>query len=372
MKPKQIFGSPWVRLPLAVALCCVSLMALVWHSGWEPRRQVRSGQVFAGEARGGKGAPPAEAVKRWLVGNLSGLGVAAALALILGWSGGLLLVFLPVRSALIQTWDTERQSADAALRSSELRYRQLFEGSQDGILIADAETGVIEDVNPALLNLLGCARKRLVGSRLWEIGRFKDSHAGRSAFEELRQAGYVRCEDLPLETRDGRLILVEFVSSVYAGQSGKVIQWNLRDVTRRRHLEMARSKLAAIVESSDDAIIGKDLTGRIVSWNLAAERLFGYRAGEMVGQSVNRIIPPDLESEELILLDRVRHGEGLDHFETARVARDGRRIPISLTISPICDGGGTIVGASTIAPESETRRSAINCDRDVSPLASKP
>jgi PAS domain S-box-containing protein len=136
-------------------------------------------------------------------------------------------------------------------------------------------------------------------------------------------------------------------------------------VSEHELLEETRAKLAAaIVESSDDAIIGKDLNGRIISWNPAAERLFGYRAAEAIGQPINLIIPPDLQTEELIILDRLRHGEPIDHFETVRVARDGRRIPVSLTISTIRDAAGAIVGASKIARDITERNEAEAKRRD--------
>jgi PAS domain S-box-containing protein len=136
-------------------------------------------------------------------------------------------------------------------------------------------------------------------------------------------------------------------------------QDGIRDITERKHLEEARAKLAAaIVESSDDAIIGKDLNGIIISWNAAAERLFGYRAAEVIGRPISLIIPPDLQAEELILLDRLRHGEPLEHFETVRIAGDGRRIPICLTISPIRGAAGAIIGASTIARDITDRKRA--------------
>ena len=199
---------------------------------------------------------------RWLAANLSGLGISASVALVLGWSGSLLLVFFPVRSAMTHAWAAKRRAVDSVLRSSEMQ---------------------------------------------------------------------------------------------------------------RRQLEEARGKLAAIVESSDDAIISKDLNGIIVSWNAAAERLFGYRAGEVIGESINRIIPPDLLSEELIILDRLCHGEPIDHFETARVARDGRRIPVSLTTSPVRDAGGAIIGAATIARDITERKRAeakrVEYDRELVALS---
>ena len=107
--------------------------------------------------------------------------------------------------------------------------------------------------------------------------------------------------------------------------------------------------LSAIVESSEDAIIAKDLSGTILAWNASAERMYGYSAREMVGKSIDTIIPSDRPTELTDITARIRHGEGIQHFETVRVAKDGRRLDVSLTVSPIKDGSGAIVGASTIA-----------------------
>ena len=122
-----------------------------------------------------------------------------------------------------------------------------------------------------------------------------------------------------------------------------------RDITDRKRLERDARHCAAIVESSDDAIVSKSLDGTIVSWNRGAERLFGYTAAEIVGKPIRLIIPPDRQAEEDYVLDRVRHGEVVEHFETIRVRKDGTTVPISLTVSPIRSAGGTIVGASKIA-----------------------
>jgi PAS domain S-box-containing protein len=116
-----------------------------------------------------------------------------------------------------------------------------------------------------------------------------------------------------------------------------------------RDSDVVRARLAAIVDSSDDAIVSKTLDGVITSWNLAAERLFGYSAAEAVGQHIFLIIPDDHRAEEDQVLARLRQGEKIDHFETVRQAKDGRRIAISLTVSPIRDARGTIVGASKVA-----------------------
>ena len=147
------------------------------------------------------------------------------------------------------------------LVSSETRYRRLFEASQDGILILDSATGAIVDVNPYLADLLGFSRAEILGKKLWEIGSFRDVEASRTAFEELQRKEYIRYEDLPLESKDGRTISVEFVSNAYRANNHKVIQCNIRNITDRKRIAEITSRLAAIVESSDDAIISVTLGG---------------------------------------------------------------------------------------------------------------
>jgi PAS domain S-box-containing protein len=117
-------------------------------------------------------------------------------------------------------------------------------------------------------------------------------------------------------------------------------------------------RLAAIVESSDDAIVSKDLSGVVLSWNQAAERMFGYTAEEMIGSSIRRIIPDDRQSEEDKVLASIRAGRRVDHFETVRKGRDGRLVPISLTVSPIVDASGVVIGASKIARDISDRKRA--------------
>ncbi len=129
---------------------------------------------------------------------------------------------------------TERKQTEEALKISETRYRRLFETAQDGILILDADTGQISDVNPFLVEMLGYSHEDFLGKKLWEIGAFKDIEASKAAFLELQSKGYVRYKDLPLETRDGRQVAVEFVSNVYLVNHHKVIQCNIRNVTERK------------------------------------------------------------------------------------------------------------------------------------------
>src|SRR5437764_111790 len=117
-----------------------------------------------------------------------------------------------------------------------------------------------------------------------------------------------------------------------------------------------RGRLAAIVESSDDAILSKNLQGIIVSWNGAAERLFGYTAEEMVGQSIRKIIPPELQAEEDEIMARIRAGHRVDHIETMRLRKNGTRFEVSITVSPLKDPSGRIVGASKIARDITPQR----------------
>ena len=216
---------------------------------------------------------------RRLTENLAGLGIAAGFAFMLGWIGSYLLVLRPVRTLvkssarlaagdlstrtglahrgdelgqLTRTFDqmaqalehreAERQSADHALKASEMRYRRLFETAQDGILILNADTGQIDDVNPFLTDMLGYTREQLLGNKLWEIGPFKDTKASKAEFRELQREAYVRYEDLPLETSAGKSINVEFVSNVYQVNGGKVIQCNIRDITKRKQAEAKRKE----------------------------------------------------------------------------------------------------------------------------------
>ena len=137
-----------------------------------------------------------------------------------------------------------RSSLELALEASELRYRRLFETAQDGILILDANTGKIIDVNPFLLDLLEYPFESMIGLRLWEIGQFKDIAANQAAFEALQSNEYIRYENLPLRTKTGKEIQVEFVSNVYFVGSGKVIQCNIRDISARAELQAA-SKIHA-------------------------------------------------------------------------------------------------------------------------------
>ncbi len=130
------------------------------------------------------------------------------------------------------------------------------------------------------------------------------------------------------------------------------------DITERKTEEEASARLAAIVSSSNDAIVGKDLNSLVTSWNAGAEKMFGYRAGEIIGRPITLLIPAEREAEELLIIERIKRGESVEHFETQRVARDGHLIDISVTVSPIKDKRGRIVGASKVARDITERKRA--------------
>jgi len=248
--------------------------------------------------------------------------------------------------------------AEQALRASELSYRRLFEAAQDGILILEVETGRITDVNPFLVKLLGFSRGEMVGQTVGELSPFKDIVTNQAMLERLQKDGYVRYEDLPLKTKDGQDIAVEFVSNVYQAGEKRVIQCNIRDITKRKQAEMTSNLLAAIVAASDDAIIGKDLNSTITSWNRGAEKIFGYTAAEMVGCSILGLIPPDRQKEENLILGSILRGESLEHFETLRQTKDGRLIDVSITASPIKDAAGKAIGVSKTVRDISARKKA--------------
>jgi len=211
----------------------------------------------------------------------------------------------------------------------------------------------------------------MVGKTVGELSPFKDSVSNQAMLERLQKDGYVRYENLPLEARDGRHIAVEFVSNVYQAGDKKVIQCNIRNITERMEAEVQATvretserqraetiliRLEAIVESSDDAIIGTDRDSRILSWNKGAVKIFGYAASEMVGTSKMRLVPADRQDEEGQMMEKINRGESMNHFETLRQTRDGRLIDVSITASPIKDANGMIIGMSTVARDITERR----------------
>jgi PAS domain S-box-containing protein len=256
-----------------------------------------------------------------------------------------------------RTKQAETRTAQA-LHASELSYRRLFEAAKDGILILNGHTGRIDDVNPFLFKLLGFSRCEMIGKTIGELSPFNDIEPNKVMLERLQKDGYVRYENLPLETKDGRHVAVEFISNVYQAGDDKVIQCDVRDITERKRLESLSNQLAAIVASSDDAIFSRGLDGTIMTSNAAAERLFGYEPEELIGRNIAIILPESSKTEETAILAKLRKGEGIRHFETTRIKKDGTSIPVSLTISPMKDDSGNLMGFSNIVRDITERKKA--------------
>jgi two-component system cell cycle sensor histidine kinase/response regulator CckA len=179
-----------------------------------------------------------------------------------------------------------RVQAIQALRDSETRYRRLFEAAKDGILILDFKSGQIVDVNPFLIEMLGYTHSEFVGKKLWEIGPFKDIPASRSAFRELQTKKIIRYDDLPLETKDGRKINVEFVSNVYPVDGSQVVQCNIRDITERAQaaaaLKISEAHHRSVFEGAVHGIYRGTLDGRFLDVNPALVAMLGYSSAEEV------------------------------------------------------------------------------------------
>jgi PAS domain S-box-containing protein len=234
-----------------------------------------------------------------------------------------------------------------------------LEATADGIVAIDERGGIIS-WNAKFLELWVIPQdlislREAQRIRAWIARQLKGSEEYLNRIAEI-EASAEKSADL-LELQDGRQI--ERYSepiSIEGAAVGRV--WSFRDVTVRTQADLVSRRLAAIVDNSDDAIVGKDLSSIITSWNQGAQRIFGYTAEEMIGTSIKRLIPADRQDEEDKILARLRRGERVDHFETIRVTKDGRELHVSLTISPIKDAGGNVVGASKIARDITDRKLA--------------
>ena len=264
---------------------------------------------------------------------------------------------------------TNRKQAEDKLKISEIRYRRLFETAHDGVLLLDPGTRKIIDANPFMTELLGYPHNELVGKELFQIGLLKDEAASQEMFAKLTKKHEVRYEDLPLKSQTGRLQEVEVVANLYQEAGHSVIQCNIRDITERKQAEIHSVRLAAIVESSDDAIIGMDMKGNVTDWNKGAEKIFGYSASEMVGYSITRLIPASRSNEEEKILRKIRSGISVEHFETQRQTKDGRLIDVSVTASPIRQKNGKIAGVSKVARDTTQQRHAEAAQRRIALLA---
>jgi len=238
--------------------------------------------------------------------------------------------------------EIERKRVQHDLEASEIRYRRLFESAKDGILILDAETGKVVDVNPFMIELLGYSHEMFLGKALWEIGFFKDIVASKEAFFELQRKGYARYEDIPMETKEGRKIDVEFVTNVYRVDRTSVIQCNIRDITERKRAEESLMLQNAALQSAANAIVITDRTGKIISVNQAFIHLTGYSQEEVIGNKPN-ILKSGSHTDSFfqnlwktILSGEVWKGE----IENRR--KDGSLYTEEMTITPVRQAQGKI------------------------------
>ena len=248
------------------------------------------------------------------------------------------------------------ETIDAAL----LRLAAIIESSQAAIYSSDLD-GRITSWNAAAEQLFGYPAGAAIGQRLAMIVPPEQQAEEAELFRRILGGEGVEHYETVRRRLDGSLVDVSLTASPIRDRSGAIVGVSkiARDISEQRRLERNGRLLAAIVESSDDAIISKDTTGTIMSWNRGAERLFGYAAEEMIGRSIRTIIPADRQSEEDEVLRRVGRGETVDHFETVRCRKDGSLVTISLTVSPVRNKDGRIVGASKIARDiTEAKRSA--------------
>jgi PAS domain S-box-containing protein len=250
---------------------------------------------------------------------------------------------------------TAQKRAEEELRTSEAWYRVTLSSIGDAVIATDAR-GRVTFMNTRAEELTGWAQSEAVGKLLPEtfdiVNEVTRKKVENPVDKVLEHGGVVGLANhTVLRHRRG----LEFAIDDSAAPIRNTLQQLMgvvlvfHDVTEARKAELAQRSLAAIVESSDDAIISKSLDGIITSWNKSAERIFGYTAEEAIGKHITLIIPPERHNEEPQILARLRRGERVDHYETIRMTRDGRRLNISVTISPIRDSEGHIVGASKIA-----------------------
>jgi PAS domain S-box-containing protein len=253
---------------------------------------------------------------------------------------------------------------DTASRDCEPQFRQLLEALPAAVYTIDAE-GRITYFNEAAADLWGCrpelGKSEWCGSwRLyWPDGR-PMRHDECPMAVALKEGRPIHGAEAAAERPDGTRVPFLAFPTPLRDRSGALTGAvnTLIDITERKRSEQFEQRLAAIVEFSDDAIVSKDLDGIIKTWNLGAERLFGYTAEEVIGKPITLLIPLDRHDEESDILSRLRRGERIDHYETVRRRKDGSLVEVSLTVSPLRNAEGRIIGAAKIARDITARRQA--------------
>jgi two-component system sensor histidine kinase UhpB len=255
----------------------------------------------------------------------------------------------------------EHRRAEETLQHAELKYRDIFENAVEGIFQATPDGRFIA-ANPAMARMLGYESPLELITHRVDIERQQYVEPERRAeFQRLiQEQGIVEGFELQVYRKDGSKIWTSENVRLVCDENGTPLHYEgtVENITERKRAEEGRAWMAAIVESSDDAIIGQTSDGTIVSWNSGAERIYGYSPDEVRGRSISRLVPPDSSDELHRLYEKVRYGESIHHYETVRVRKDGELMNVSLTISPVRDGAGIIVGISTIARDITERKRA--------------
>ena len=242
---------------------------------------------------------------------------------------------------------------------------RVVESSDDAIVSKDLNS-IIRSWNRAAERMFGYTAAEAIGQSIRMIIPADRQGEEDMVLARIRAGEGITHFDTIRQRKDGTLIPISLTVSPIHDDAGRVIGASkiARDISDRKEAAVAAHQLAAVVESSDDAIVTKDLTSTITSWNAAAERIFGYTAGEAIGQSVRMLIPKELQNEEDIVLAKIRAGEKVDHYETTRQHKDGRRLSISLTVSPIRNDKGEIIGASKVARDVTERSRLLTVARE--------
>jgi PAS domain S-box-containing protein len=263
-----------------------------------------------------------------------------------------------LRSAAFQNAQSillARRRAEDALRKQSEWLRTTLSSIGDAVICTDAD-GQVMFMNGMAESLTGWPQADAIGQPLPEIFRIVDQ-ATRHPIEDpvtpaLREGSVVRRVEHPvLIARDRTERVIDDSAAPIRDDSGTAVGVVLvfRDIAEREQAEVVRARLASIVESSQDAIVSKTLDGVILTWNAGAERLFGYTLAEAVGRPITFLIPPERQGEEREILAKIGRGEPVEHFDTERLTKQGRKVAISLTVSPVRDGAGRVIGASKIA-----------------------
>jgi len=263
----------------------------------------------------------------------------------------------PTQPKKPDTHNPRQNTEDTSFRLANAYNRSLIEASLDPLVTISTD-GTISDVNEATVRITGVPREKLIGTDFSEY--FTDPERAKAGYEKVFREGSVTDYELEIRHRQGRLTPVLYNASVFRNEAGNIsgVFAAARDITEQKKAEAESSLLAAIVENSDDAIIGKSLDGTILSWNAGAQKIYGYSAIEAVGRSISILVPPDQIDDLELILEKIKQGKPVFHYETHRMRKDGTQIQVSLTLSPVKDRSGKLVGASTIARDITERKKA--------------